>query len=487
MSTVGDAGFTPRLAAKWTWSRDSLSIAFSIDPRARWHDGKPVRATDVRFTYRHAVDPKAASPIASQITNVDSVSVADSLTAVVWFKHRMPEQFYDFVYQLAIMPEHVYGRLPAAELRTSEVARHPVGSGRFRLVRWEPGARLEMIADTANYRGRPKLDRVVVSILPNVAAAAPQVLAGDLDFIESFPGDQVAKLDSSTVAHAVAVPMNGYSYMAMNRYDRKDHKRPHQIFSDIAVRRALSMAVDRSAMLQNVFGKNGRIGHGPFPNSIGSADTTLRVPPFDLAHARALLDSAGWKEPTPGATRVKNGTPLRFSLMVPTSSAPRLRYGVLLQSQFKQVGAEVELENVDVNATFVPRQNNGDFDAELASSNTDPSVGGAKQFWSSDAVAPKGLNFLRYSNPRFDAQLDSAIAAFDPVKAQQYASRAYQTVIDDVPAIWLYDVMLTAGSNRRIVMSPFHADGWWTGLDEWWIPRNARIDRDRIGLTTASR
>lgn len=84
VGTVGDQGFAPRLAQKWTWAPDSLSIAFSLDPRARWHDGKPVTASDVRFSLSAFKDPRFASPVTSLITNLDSVHVKDSLTAVVF-------------------------------------------------------------------------------------------------------------------------------------------------------------------------------------------------------------------------------------------------------------------------------------------------------------------------------------------------------------------------------------------------------------------
>src|SRR4051812_3938157 len=81
LSSVGDAGFAPRLAKSWDWSRDSLSITFHIDPAARFHDGSPVTANDVRYSYRITKDTMLGSPVTPLIANIDSVSVVDSLTA----------------------------------------------------------------------------------------------------------------------------------------------------------------------------------------------------------------------------------------------------------------------------------------------------------------------------------------------------------------------------------------------------------------------
>jgi peptide/nickel transport system substrate-binding protein len=483
----GDRGFTPRLARSWTWAADSLSIAFSIDPRARWHDGQPVRASDVRFTYQLVVNPKAPNSVAVLLANIDSVQVRDSTTAVVWYKHRTPEQFYEFVYQLPIIPEHVFGSIAPDQLRTADATRRPVGSGRFRFVRWDAGSRIELVADTANYRGRAKLDRVIFSVARDPATAVTQVLGGQTDFFEIFPSDQLGNLDSSTVARPVPTATLGYTHLNMSVVDRKAKNRPHPIFGEKAVRRALSMAVDRSAMLQNVFGKYGHIGHGPFPASVASSDTTLRLLPFDVAAAKALLDSAGWRESAPGGVRAKGGRPLRFSLMYPTSSINRGRYAVLLQQQLRQVGAQVDLEPLEPRSAFFPRMFAGDYDAAIHTYNTDPGLSAARQAWSSAGIGQNGQNYGSYANPAVDRLLDSAAMTFDLAKSRSYMSRAYQQIVEDAPSIWLYDNYNVAGVHRRIEIAPLRPDGWWSGLADWSIPAEKRIDRDRIGLAQPAR
>jgi len=149
LNTVGDAGFQPRLAQRWEWAPDSLSVAFHVDPRARWHDGRPVRAADVRFSFDLIRDPKVGSPHVATIAGIDSITVRDSLTAVAWFPRRGPESFFTVAYNLAILPEHLLKDTPRGELRSSAFARQPVGSGRFRFSRWESGQRVELVADTA--------------------------------------------------------------------------------------------------------------------------------------------------------------------------------------------------------------------------------------------------------------------------------------------------------------------------------------------------
>jgi peptide/nickel transport system substrate-binding protein len=484
LNTIGDRGFTPRLARRWTWARDSLSIAFEIDPRARWHDGRPVRASDVLFSFDVLRDPAVGSPFAGLVASIDSVTVRDSMTAVAWYKKRTPEQFYDFVYQVVIIPEHVYGAVPRANLKTSDLLRRPVGSGRFRFVRWEPGVRLEIAADTANYRGRAKLDRVVWSISSDGPSAAAKLFSGEADFWENLTPDQLARAVRDSTLRVLPYPGLQYAFLGMNLRERRG-TRPHPIFGDHAVRRALSMAVDRRAMLRNVFDTVGKISYGPFPRTQTVADTTIELPPYDVARAKALLDSAGWRE-TPSGLRQKQGKSLEFGILVPQSSRLRMAYAVLLQEQMRGVGATVKVDRVDF-PTFQARQEARDFDAAIMAFSTDPGASGTKQYWHSSSAAKGGNNYVGYTNPRFDALLDSAIASFEPKTSKAYARRAYEVLVHDAPAIWLYDVLTLAGMHRRIRTAGLRADGYWAGLADWHIPVSERIARDRVGLVTATR
>ena len=485
LNTIGDKGFKPQLADRWDWSKDSLSIAFHLNPRARWHDGQPVRANDVRFSFRLFTDTAVGSSASPEISNIDSVSIRDSLTPVVWYKQKRPEQFYDFVYQIYIMPEHVLKDVPPAQLRTSEITRKGIGSGRFRLVRWDPGQRVELVADTGNYRGRAKLDRVIWSIVPDAGAALAQVLSGQADLLELLPADQVHVVDSSKTVRAQSYPNLQYGFLGFNEIDPKNPSKPHPLFGDRQLRRALSMALDRRAMLQNVFGPVGRLLYGPFPRSLAFADTTLAAPPYDTVKAKALLDSLGWRQSAPGAVRQRKGQPLRFSLITLVSSRPRMAYAVLIQEQLRRVGVQADLEQLQANAAGA-RQFKRDFDAMLIAQSTDPSPSGYKQQWGTAGAPPTGQNWVSYHNPTYDALLDSALATSDPERVRAEMRRAFQIQIEDAPAVWLYESPTVAAIQRRIRTAPMRADGWWAHLADWTIPPNERLPRDRIGIATTT-
>ena len=444
MNTIGDAGFSPRLADSWTWAPDSSWIAFHLDPRARWHDGKPVRASDVRFTFRLLTDSTLGSPIAATLVNIDSVSVRDSLTAVVWYKKRAPEQFFEFVYNVAILPEHLLRDIPVKSLASSQFARNPVGSGRFRFGRWDAGSRIEIVSDTNNYRGRARLDRVVWLVSPDMQAATTRLLAGEADFLEVVRGPAVDQVSASPRLRLLTSPSLDYGFMGFNV------KRAP--FNDRDVRRALSMAVDRAAMVRNVFDTLAIPGLGPVTRALPASDGAAALD-YDSAAAAKIL---------------RSHAPVSFRLLVPTSSAVRMKYATLLQAQYRRFGVGVTIEPLEVNA-FVQRLSKGDFDAVLNAWHTDPSPAAVLQAWGAADTPPNGANFAGYASREFDALVDSASRSSDPARARAYYRRAYGVINGDAPAVWLYEARNVSGIARRVRVTAIRPDAWWSDLADWTV------------------
>jgi peptide/nickel transport system substrate-binding protein len=350
INIVGDKGFTPRLADRWTWAADSLSIAFHINPNAKWHDGLPVRSSDVRFTIASTKDSTLGSPTASLITNIDSVSTPDSATAVYWFHARSPQQFYDAVYQLPIMPEHVWKGIPPASWRASDAAKNPVGSGQYRFARWIPGAAVELVADTANYRGAPKLSRLIWSIAPDFQTALTRVLSGETDFIEQLRPENMVDVAKHPELRTKQNHALQYSFTQFNLRDPANNARPHPIFGNRELRRALTMATDRVKLVRSVFDSLALPALGPTVRGYQTTDPNLTQIPFDLPRARQILDSLGWRVTGKDGMRARNGRPLQFTLSVPNSSKVRVQMAVLLQEQLRQAGVKVDRIKVIVQA-----------------------------------------------------------------------------------------------------------------------------------------
>ena len=480
MNTRGDEGFRRQLADRWRWSTDSLSISFDLNPRAKWHDAKPVTVRDVTHTFALYSDSALGSPTRSELSQIDSVTATDSLTATFWFKRNYPTQFLDAAAQMLILPAHLLERIPADSLR--KITLPAVGSGRFRLRTWDKGAAVELVADSGNYRGRAKLDRVIWSIAPEFTAAAAKFFAGDADLFPWMRSENVQTVARNPDLRVVTLPGLDYAFLHFNLRDPALKSNPHPLLGERSLRRAITMSIDREQLVRSLFDTLAVVPNGPTVRAYPTTDASLRQIPFDSARARAVLDSLGWSRRTADGTRMRNGRELAFSVLVPSSSGTRVRMAVLLQAQLRRAGIRMNIDQMDYPA-FFSRWSGQKFDAALGSWNMGSTPGGTAHTWATSGIGKEGSNFGAYSNPIFDAQLDSTLAATDPVTARARFTRAYRTINEDAPAVWLYEPKTVIGIHGRIQNTPMRPGGWWTDLASWWIPAAERIPRDRITLT----
>jgi len=479
MNTADEKGYRLGLADRWRWTGDSLELAFHLNPLAKWHDGRDVTARDVQFTFALNKNPALGGRLGTELANIDSVTVTDSLTAVFWFHQRLPTQFLDAAAQMLILPAHQLEKIPVSALR--ERLPSPIGTGRFRLRNPDKSGSVEIVADTSNFRGRARLDRVIWSVSPDYTAAVTKVFGGDADVFEGLRPEDLSKPARHPNVRPILLPGMDYAFLRFNLSDPANKSRPHPLFGNRDLRRAITMSLNRATLVRNLFDTFALVPVGPTVRAYAVTDPRGAQLPFDSVRAGQLLDSLGWLRRGADGTREKNGKPLSFSIIIPTNSQNRVKMGPLVQEQLRRMGVQVQLELLERN-TENDRESRGAFDAALGGLSMHSSPDGIKGAWTSQGIGRNGVNYGSYSNPLFDALLDSALKA-DPSVAREKFTRAFAIINDDAPAVWLYEPRKIVGVNRRIRTTKMRPDAWWFDLAEWYIPSTEQLPRDRIPLS----
>ena len=477
-NTVGDEDFQPLLAERWEWD-GPLTLVFHLDPRARWQDGQRVSAADVEFTFDAYKDSVLASPFRAKLRRIASVTQRDSLTAVFRFRERYPEMFYDAVYHMRILPAHLLRSVPRDQWKTAPFGRQPVGSGPYRFVRWQSAQSIELEADSTFFLGRPGIRRLIWRFTPNLQVGVTQLIADQADVREQLvTPENVERARAAPQLHLYPFRGNIYTYLGFNLRASGDTSQAHPIFADREVRRALTMAVDRASLVKSALGDLGKVPPGPMSSLLWIWDPEIRQLPYDTAQAGRILNARGWRDHDGDGVRDKNGQPLTFHILVPTTSVLRRQYARLLQEQFRVVGVRAEIDELEF-SVVTQRLQAGNFDTAVLSRGNDPSPGsGITQSWTLGGWG--GSNFGRYYNAEFERLVDRAISAPTRDQARGFWRAAISTLNADAPAIFLYSLENIAAVHKRIDNVQIRPDSWAALLRTWRIPPERLIDRDRV-------
>lgn len=461
---VGDS---VALAESWRFGSDSTTLVYRLAGGRRWSDGEPVTAGDVVFTYRLLAREEAALPLSYVTGRMDSVTARNDTVVVFHFARRYPGMLFDT--GAGILPEHVYGGIPASEFgrvagsgagsASSEGDGRgvPVVSGPFRLTEWRRGDRLVLVRNPRS-PAPARLDSLVFRVLPEEATRLAELRTGGLDMarVESFR--DAAELREGGDATIQAMPDRAYDYVAWNPAG-------HPAFGDVRVRRALSLALDRREMLAALdmtpFAEPAAGPYGPLFSELARG---LTAPVQDLERARRLLDEAGWRRPPGGGVRRKGERRLRFDLLVPAGSGRRTTAAVMLQEQLSAVGVEVRIREREFNALFETVRA-GEYEAALLGWQVglDPDI---SPFWY-DPASP--LNVVGFDSPRVRALMDSAMAAPTAASAAPHWRRAGREIAEAHPYafLWYFDLLWAVGPRLEGV--DVGVSGFAAGAEEWWV------------------
>jgi peptide/nickel transport system substrate-binding protein len=459
--TAGDRNFVPLLASSWT-RRDSVTLVFELDARARWHDGVPVTARDVLFTMERARNRSVAPRLAELLKHVTGVTAEGERRVVVRFSHSYAEQLYDATFHAAPLPAHLLDTIPPDALSRSTFATQPVGNGPYRWVRSVPGQLIELGRNDDFFLGKPKIARVIVQTAVDPDARINLMLSGQADAMDNIPPPQgnIQRLAAEPTLRLIPVPSPTFGYLLFNQRDRRDRNRPHPILSDHRVRRAIGLALDRRLLVQVIFGSYGEVPYGPASPILWIRHGAPKPERQNVPEARRLLAAAGWKDSDRDGTLDREGRPLVLTLSLPNTSAIRKQMSVLLQEQLRGIGIKLELQQSE-GSIWNERRAAGDFDIDFSAVTQDPSPSGLTQSWSCKG----GNNVSRYCNPRVDSLMDRAVLGQgDPA---QHWHAVLRQIEADVPAVFLYAPTYVYAVKRRFRNVSLNPVSSWLLLREW--------------------
>ena len=404
----GDNGVIPALAESWDYDEAACAYTFHLRPGVTWHDGAPFTAEDVKFTIQAIMDPSNLSENAPNYEDLTAIDVLDELT--VRFTLSAPNAaFLDYM-TMPILPRHL---LEGEDFQTSDFFRHPIGTGPYKLERWDEGQAITLVKNEDYFLAPANIDRIVFKIVPDDNVKAMQMRSGELDLAQLTPRDAENFLDRE-----------GYAVYDMTTSDYRgilfNFRNPYWTENRDIIP-AVCCAIDRQAIVQAVLLGHGEPAYSPLQRNEYNCPDVERYD-YDPARARAILEAAGAEMGEDGFY-YRNGERLGFVIDVAAGDQVRLDMARAAAQQLRQVG-------LDVTAEIPPVVDWGSQMAYL--------IGWGSPFDADDHTykvfgTDKGANYSGYSNAEVDKYLTEARETDDPAERTE-AYAAFQKALADDPA-----------------------------------------------------
>lgn len=449
----------PDLAERWDVLDTGRRYVFDLRRDVVWHDGQPMTADDVVFTFQVMTNPKTVSSARLRYEFVEEVRKLEDHRVEVVLKRPVLNALGKLTFK--IVPKHA---LEGRDFltRTDPFVQNPVGTGPYRLDRVTGDGEYVLAANERYYKGRPHIERITMRPFADQNIMTQALLFNALDMIVQVSPKDLPQIDGDR--RFVLTPYNALSYAFFA------HNLRNPVLADRRVRQAITYAVDREEMLNAFFNGRGTIISGPF--APGSWAYNLDVKPyrFDAEKARALLAEAGLRDTDGDRIVEKDGQPVRLSLKVPIEkeSDSVKRVVLAFQNYLKAVGLDVRVEFREWQAWKEDVFGRQDFDIILASWVFDDSADISTLFHSGEIGAWRN-NFVGYSNPEVDALIVEARVTLDKEKRRSINQKLHAILADEQPYSFLWTLTNYAASHRKVRRLTIHPYTFFTFVDEWFV------------------
>jgi peptide/nickel transport system substrate-binding protein len=437
-----------RLAESWEHSSDFRVWRIRLRQRIRWHDGTPVTAHDMKFTMDLLQHPEARKFAPGSWT----VTVLDDRTYTVT-NRSLNASYLDAGIGdwIACWPRHLLEKLDPSGIDTWQFWAQPVGSGPYRHVRTMPKTMMELEANPDYFRGKPRIDKVILKF-GGGGAAVPELISGDVDAAPYPLRSDVASVRRNGRFHVYQRPMPPANALWWN------HRNP--LFQDVSVRRALTCAVNRAELLQLL--------NLPVDMRVTDLPVTERQRqrgdyPEPIAYnpnlANRLLDEAGWRRRSRDGMRELNGRQFRFTAVSRSGGSGSWfsTAAIYVQDQFRRIGVRMDVTLISDSGLVDSRIKSGQFDAAIM----EGPLGRLKLL----------LRGAGYNNPLLFGLLDKVEKAADPEEKDMLIRELTRISQADIPLTYLHPFAVTTIASARIRGldgSPYNGD-LMRCMDELWL------------------
>jgi peptide/nickel transport system substrate-binding protein len=390
------------------------AVTFTLRQGVTFHDGRPLTSADVAYTYRELLKSANNSTIRGDYAAIEKVEAPDARTVV--FRLKYP---YAPILQRATL-----GIVPDG----SDLKGDPVGTGPYAFVSWTKGDKITLKANDRYWGDRPAIKKLVLAYAADDNARATRMAAGEFTATE-LPPKAVARFRNQPGVKVYEAPSADYRGVMFPL--------EQPVTGDLAIRKALNLAVDRAAMVSTILAGSGEPAFGPIaPGTDWHNPAVDGAAAPDRDKAVQTLEAAGWKAGADGI-RAKGGTPARFTLMYPAGDSLRKELALAAASDAKRIGIDVELTGLDWDAIY-PRMAK---DALIMGwgSPYDPDYTNYELFHSS-FIGQGSFNPGHYKVPEVDKLLDTGRQTSDPAARKKVYDEVQKRISDD--QVWVYLVYL---------------------------------------------
>ena len=457
-----DMKYVPQLADA-VETKDNQTYTIKLNPKAKWTDGKPITADDVIFTLNLISNPKVASTVASKFNileglnengkrandtaTLSGVKKIDAHTLTIKTKVPVDQNLFNdcISRMLKTMPEHVLKDVDVTKLYQHAFMQKPdVTSGALKLVTFQKGQYVQFAANKEYFRGAPKIDEVYFKLMPGANITA-QLQSGEIDMndptIGLIPFEDYEKVKSmpNVSTESGGVPTTIQRIMINVK-----------TITDPKVRKAISMAINRKMIIDNLLKGEGEAIELPYWSGSPFLNKNLAQYTYDPEKAKQLLKEAGWD-----ANRVVN-----FS--VPTGNKVREQVSDIIAENLKAVGIKVQVQKFDF-VTSMAKAKKGEHDLYIVGISANPTVPDISPVLQTGAP----LNLAHYSSKEMDDLLVAGKNEVDPVKVKQIYDKVQEIFAQDMPSPCVYiQNQLRATSKRMLVGKP-KLFGAFINVEQW--------------------